>query len=175
MLGGGITLSTAWLATVALLSLRLAAVFLMTPLLAASSALAMGLPGGMVGAGAPLEVLASPGAMVAAACTELALGATLALGILLAFAAFSMAGQLLGVQMGLGLAQVLDPVSNRNQPVVAAAFDQLAIVVFFLAGGHHALLRGIAYSLERFPLGRAWPLEAAVGPMLQQVLGLFSL
>jgi flagellar biosynthetic protein FliR len=121
------------------------------------------------------EAFSSTGAIAVAALGELALGATMGLGVLLAFAAFSMAGQILGIQMGLGLGQVLDPVTNRSQPVVTAAFDQLAIVVFFLAGGHHALLRGIVFSLERFPLGTGWPLEAAFGPVLEQVSGLFSL
>lgn len=187
---GAITISAAWLVGVVLLSLRLGAVFAMTPVLAAGSvpptirvlvilgfaaALSAGSSPGLPGLGAPPELLSSPAAMITAAFTELALGATLALGILLAFAAFSMAGQVLGVQMGLGLGQVLDPVTQRSQPVVAVAFDQLALVVFFLVGGHHALLRGLAFSLERFPLGRPWPFEAALEPLLRQVMGLFSL
>jgi len=185
-----ITLSSAWLATVVLLSLRLGTVLLLTPLLAAGSvpglvrallvlgfavALAMGAPAGIAGSAVPAGLLHSPGQMISAALLELGLGGTLALGILLAFACFSIAGELLGVQMGLGLGQVLDPITNRSQSVVTAAFDQLAVVVFFLVGGHHALLRGIAFSLERFPLGRPWPLEAAAGPMLVQVMGLFTL
>jgi flagellar biosynthetic protein FliR len=185
-----ITLSSAWLATVVLLSLRIGAILLLTPVLAAASvpgtvrvlvvlgfsvALAMGLPGGVVGAQVPVDLLGSPGRMVEAGLLELALGSTLALGVLLAFACFSIAGELLGVQMGIGLAQVVDPITRHNQSAVTAAFNQLAVVVFFLVGGHHALLRGIAFSLERFPLGRTWPLEAAVGPMLVQVMGLFTL
>ncbi len=189
-MGQAITMSADWLATVVLLSLRLAAVFLFTPLLAESSVpavvrvlvvlglsvgLAMGIPSGLVGAPAPVQVLSSPGAMIQAALFELSLGGTLALGILLAFACFSIAGDLLGVQMSIGMGQLLDPITNRHQSVVTAAFNQLAIVVFFLVGGHHALLRGLAFSLERFPLGQPWPLEAAVGPMLVQVMGLFTL
>jgi flagellar biosynthetic protein FliR len=187
---GATTISTVWLATVVLLSLRLAAVFAMTPLLAAASVpvtirvlivlglaigLSLGAPSGLAGVSVPPEVVSSPGLLVQAAFTELALGATLALGILLAFAAFTMAGQLPGIQMGLGLGQVLDPATNQAQSAVTSAFQQLGVLVFFLAGGHHALLRGLAYSLERFPLGRPWSAAGAAQPLLVQVMGLFSL
>lgn len=176
----------AWLTTVLLLSLRLASVFLMTPLLAVASVppmvrilLVLGLAGvlslGLPQAARTAEMPAGAGALAQAALGELALGATLALGILLAFAASSMAGQLLGIQMGFGLGQVINPISNSSVSVLTSAFDQLAVVVFFLGNGHHALLRGLAYSLERFPLGRPWPIEAGLGPIALQVTGFFSL
>ncbi len=188
-MSGTFTLDSAWLATVLLLSLRLAATFLLTPLLAAASvpftvrvllvfalaaALTLALPPAAVSSAAG-GALAGGGALLRAGFTELALGATLALGILLAFAAFSMAGQLLGVQIGFGLGQVIDPTSSASVPLLASAFSQLAVLTFFLVDGHHALLRGVAYSLERFPLGEPWPLQVAVAPLLRQVAGLFAL
>jgi flagellar biosynthesis protein FliR len=186
---GALPLDTAWLATVLLLSLRLTATFLLTPILAAASvpaavrvllvvglaaALSLALPPGAVSHSAS-AALSGGGALLRAGFTELALGATLALGILLAFAAFSLAGELLGVQIGFGLGQVIDPTSSKSVPILASAFTQLAVLTFFLVDGHHALLRGLAFSLERFPLGQPWPLQAAVAPLLKQVAGLFSL
>jgi flagellar biosynthetic protein FliR len=177
--------SAGWLAAVLLLSLRLSAVFLMTPLLAPGSVpvlvrallilglaacLSMGLPGGLPGA-----LPSNTGAWILAGLSELALGATLSLGILLAFAAFSMAGELLGFQMGFSLGQVIDPLSKSNVPILTSIFNQAAVLVFFLSNGHHVLLRGLAYSLERFPLGRPWPIEAGLGPVVLQVSGFFSL
>lgn len=106
---------------------------------------------------------------------ELSLGATLATGILLAFGAFDMAGRLLDIQIGFGMGQVLDPASLARAPIITTAFKQLGLLVFFLVDGHHALVRGLAYSLERFPLGQPWPLEGAVLPILKQVAGVFSL
>ena len=165
-------------------SLRIAVVLAMTPVLyampipvrirallvvALSVALAFGLPSS--NSVAPL----STGALLEAAFTEIALGATLAMGVLLAFAAFSIAGNLLDVQIGFGIAQVFDPVTSRPAPLLVSAFNYVAVLVFFLVDGHHALLRGVAYSLERFPVGTPWPMEAVVGPVLKQVGGLFSL
>ncbi len=171
---------------VLLLSLRLSAVFLFTPILYAFSIpatarvlIVVGLAVGLA-SGLPSERFAelasmNTGALFAAAMTEVALGATLALAILAAFAAISMAGRLIDVQIGFGMAQVFDPATHRQVSTLTAAFDKLGVVVFFLVNGHHALLRGIAYSLERFPLGRAWPVEAAAPWVVKQMAALFGL
>jgi flagellar biosynthetic protein FliR len=170
-----------------LLSLRLGAVLLMTPLLHAvnvpptarvllvvglSAALAMGLP---ASSAVPEALARDPGALFTASMAEVALGATLALGILVAFGAISMAGGLLDTQVGFGMAQVMDPATRRQVPILTSAFNQVGVVVFFLVNGHHALLRGLAYSLERFPLGSGWSVQAASPIVLKQVAGLFAL
>ncbi len=169
-----------------LLSLRLSAVFLLTPILYAFSVpatarvlivlgLALGLTFGIPAADTQAVLGLSSGQLLVAAATELALGATLALGILTAFGAISMAGRLIDVQIGFGIAQVFDPVTRRQVPILTSAFDKLGVIVFFLVNGHHALLRGIAYSLERFPVGRPWSVEAAAPFIIKQVAALFGL
>ncbi|WP_152682608.1 flagellar biosynthetic protein FliR [Caenimonas sp. SL110] len=180
-------LDPGYVVAVFLLSLRLSAVFLMTPVLYAFGVPAVArvlLVIGMAAAlalGVPTEGLAvlfsasSTASLFVAAMTEVALGAMLALGILSAFAAISLAGRLIDIQIGFGMAQVYDPVSNRQVPVLTSAFDRLGVIAFFLINGHHALLRGIAFSLERFPLGRPWPLEATVPLVIKQVGGLFAM
>lgn len=176
-----------WLVATMLLSLRLAAVFLLTPLLYSvdmpatvrvaivlglAAVLVMGLPESSRPAA---DLAARPGLLLTACATELALGSMLALGIQTAFAAFSLAGRMLDVQVGFGLGQVIDPLTQQQLPVITSAFNQLAVVVFFLVNGHHALLRGIAFSLERFPLGRGWALEAAAPVVIKQVGALFGM
>jgi flagellar biosynthetic protein FliR len=176
-----------YLLSVFLLSLRLGALLLLTPLLHAISvpptarillvlglaaALVPGLPHGSL---VPAAVAAQPGVLIAAAAVEVALGATLALGVFAAFGAISLAGRILDIQIGFGMAQVVDPATQRQIPIINSAFDQVGVLVFFLVNGHHALLRGLVYSLERFPLGRAWSLEAASPIVLKHVAGLFGL
>lgn len=169
-----------------LLSLRLSAVFMLTPILYAFNVpatarvllvigLAVGLALGVPAAETRGMLSLDSGQLLAAAMTEVALGGTLALGILIAFASISMAGRIIDVQIGFGIAQVFDPVSQRQVPVLTSAFDKLGVIVFFLINGHHALLRGIAYSLERFPLGRPWAVESAAPWVIKQVSGLFGL
>jgi flagellar biosynthetic protein FliR len=182
-------LDIAWLRQAGLLAMRLSALLMVTPflgtgvvptririlvVLALAGTISAWLPidhGGAAGA------LAAGGAgqLFAAAALELAVGATLALGILLAFSSASMAGQLIGVEMGLGLGQVFDPSADTGTPLMASALHQVAVLVFFLLDGHHALLRGVVLSLERFPLGQPWPIGLALGPILKQVAASFTL
>lgn len=90
---------------------------------------------------------------IGAAAGELATGALLGFGALSAFAAFSFAGNLLDQQLGFGLANVFDPMTRSQSPLIASLFGFLAVVVFFTVDAHHALLRGFAWSLEKVPLG----------------------
>ncbi|WP_239024453.1 flagellar biosynthetic protein FliR [Ramlibacter humi] len=173
-----------WVATVLLLSARLAALFLMTPLLYAvpvpgtvralfvvGLAAAISLPF----AAAPVSLPHSLGDLLAGFLSELALGATMGLGILMAFAGFDFAGRLLDVQVGFGIAQVFDPVTRRQVPVISSVFSSLALLVFFLVDGHHALLRGVALSLDRFPVGQPWSVAGSAEPIVRQAAGLFTL
>jgi flagellar biosynthetic protein FliR len=171
-----------WVASVLLIATRLAALFLMTPILhalplpasirlllviALSAALAM-----------PFASTAAPAdlaALLDAVLAEFAIGATLGLGVLMAFAGFALAGRLLDVQVGFGVAQVFDPLTRTQVPVLTSAFSLAGVVFFFLVNGHHALLRGIAFSLQRFPPGQPWSLQAAAEPVLKQAAGLFTL
>lgn len=181
---------SAWLAIFFLLTLRIGAIFIAAPMLLGSAlpptvrvalvfslsvALAAGLSGSAKDAYIALPIVNNAGAWIGAAATELALGATLGLGVALAFASFSIAGRLLDIQAGFGVGQVFDPVSNTQAPILSVAFDQLALIGFFLIGGHRVLLRGLALSLDVFPPGRPWAIGAAFAPLAAQVAGFFSL
>lgn len=169
---------------VLLLAVRLSAVLLLTPVLHAAAmppmvrvlivlglACAMALPFGAQRMAEGRDVAW----LVQAVLREAVVGATLGLGILVAFAGFSVAGRLIDVQVGFGFAQVLDPVTRVQVPALSATFALFAAVVFFLVDGHHALLRGVAYSLERFPLGEPFSLAGAVEPVTRQAAALFAL
>lgn len=105
---------------------------------------------------------------------EATLGALLGLPIHAAFAVLQMAGRLLDLQMGLGMAAVLDPVTRANAPMVGVALSMLGMSVFFGVDGHHALLRGIAYTAQVVPPGAAWQLPTA-GQLVQVAGSMFSL
>jgi flagellar biosynthetic protein FliR len=175
---------TPWLVAVLLLATRLAAMLLMTPPLHAVPVpplvrvlLLLGVAAAMAG---PLAAGAArwpgtAGDLVQAFATEAALGAALGLGVLMAFAGFALAGRLLDVQIGFGAAQVFDPLTRSQVPILTSVFSLLALLLFFQADGHHALLRGVALSVQLFPLGRAWPAEAGWPAALAQASGSFVL
>lgn len=172
-----------------LLSVRLSAVFLLTPVLFAAPlpptarvllvfafSIALALGQAQTAPDPGLTSLAhDTGRLAFAVLTEAALGAVLALGILLAFAAISFAASLLDLQIGFSMASVYDPLSRRQISVLTSAFDQVGILMFFLANGHHALMRGIAFSLERFPVGRTWDVEPAFETLIRKIGSIFTL
>lgn len=181
---------SAWLATRFLLTLRIGAIFVAAPMLlgvsvpstirvlfifSLSIALATGLSGGMASVHLSSILPHGVGPWLYAGLTEFSLGATLGLGVSLAFGSFSLAGRLLDVQAGFGVGQVFDPVSNVQEPVLTVVFDQLALIGFFVVGGPHALLRGLAFSVGVFPPGQPWALDAAFAPLTAQIAGLFTL
>lgn len=156
--------SAAWLAAVLLCSVRLSAMLLLAPVLQAMRlplrirvafvvALSVALVSGM-----RLVPAATPAGLpdlVHAAIGEAGLGALLGFGLFTAFAAFHFAGNLLDLQMGFNIANLLDPITHSQSPLLATLFGMLAVMLFFAFDAHHALLRGFAWSLERVPLGTA--------------------
>jgi flagellar biosynthesis protein FliR len=164
----------AWALCVFLLSLRLGALFVLSPIWGVTGAPAsfrvlfiLGLSALLVSA-LPAGAFVAPdglGALAAAAASELAIGALLAFGVFAAFAAFMLAGKVLDVQIGFGLGNVFDPVTRSQSPVLGTILNLLAVALFFAIDGHHTMLRGVAFSLEALPLGTlpaTLPLDAVV-------------
>lgn len=157
-----------WLVALLLCSLRISAVLMLAPILSAigvpsririvlTLALALGLVTGLHLPYHHLPTDISP--LLGMAVQEIVLGAVLAFGIFAAFAAFHFAGSALDIQIGFNIANVFDPVTHSQAPLLASLFSLVAALLFFLLEGHHALIRGIAWSLERVPLGMAFPVS----------------
>ena len=78
----------------------------------------------------------------------------LAMGMILSFIfiAAQWAGEMIGQQMGLNLSEVFDPQFGAQGSLVGDFYYMLTLVIFLAAGGHHALVRGVAASFETLPL-----------------------
>jgi len=163
-----LTLDTGWLVVVFLVSMRLGALFVLAPGLGAIQApgpfrvfLVVALAAALV----PLvqipasahAIAGSPGALLSSALNELVVGALLAFGLFAAFGAFMIAGRAIDVQIGFGVASLLDPVSRTHGPLLGTALNLTGLAVFLAADGHHLLLRGLALSFERVPPGGGLP------------------
>jgi flagellar biosynthetic protein FliR len=84
---------------------------------------------------------------------EAAAGLVLGLSVQFVFEAGQMAGQILGVQMGFGLVQLLDPQTLVDTTVLALFQQMFALLVFLQLDVHHWLLRGVAESFAYLPAG----------------------
>jgi flagellar biosynthetic protein FliR len=76
-----------------------------------------------------------------------------------------LAGQILSVQMGYSLVNILDPNTQVENTVVALFHQGVALLIFLMLGVHHWILRAIAHSFEYLPPG-----TATLNPLLSQAL-----
>jgi flagellar biosynthesis protein FliR len=118
------------------------------------------------GGGLPPASFAEPAALGTAALHELVWGTLLAFTVLAGFAAFQLAGRILDIQLGFGVAGLIDPSTRTQAPLLGTILNMTAVLTFFLVGGHRLLLRGLAFSLQRIPPGtglNALPTSTVVG------------
>src|ERR1041384_773517 len=79
---------------------------------------------------------------------ELIIGIAIGVSTNFVFEAAQMAGQILGVQMGYSLINILDPQTQVDTTVMAVFHQMIAFLLFLQLNVHHWILRGIASSFE---------------------------
>jgi flagellar biosynthetic protein FliR len=79
---------------------------------------------------------------------ELIIGVAIGVSTNFVFEAAQMAGQILGVQMGYSLINILDPQTQVDTTVVAVFHQMVALLLFLQLDVHHWILRAIARSFE---------------------------
>lgn len=85
---------------------------------------------------------------------EATYGFALGLVAALLFAPVRISGRIIEREMGLAMAEILDPLTgDRSQPV-GSLLEMIFVVLFLSANGHHLLLSIISRSYETFPVGR---------------------
>jgi len=151
-----------WLLATGLLSLRVAAATMLAPVfgpaqipgtarvlltLALSAMLVAALP-----AAAAPAINSVPG-LTAAALGELIIGAGLSFGFLTAYAATQVAGRVLDIQIGFGVATVLNPAVQGFGSLLGSAFGMIAVAAFLGMNGHHVLIQALALSAHNVPPG----------------------
>jgi flagellar biosynthetic protein FliR len=67
------------------------------------------------------------------------------------FAAFTLGTQFFSVQMGLGMSQVFDPITQEETPILSSMFYLIALLVFVGMGGMHMIIRAAVDSFQMIP------------------------
>jgi flagellar biosynthesis protein FliR len=101
---------------------------------------------------------------------ELLIGFSIGLGATLIFTGIQLAGQIVDIQMGLGMVNIIDPTSNTQISAMGQYYFMIATLVFLAVNGHHVLLRAVVESFDLVPLGQA-QLSPALGT---EMMNLFS-
>ncbi len=83
---------------------------------------------------------------------EVLLGACIGLLVRLLFAGVQMAGQVAGYQMGLAIANIMDPATSLQIPILAQAYNLMAMLIFLTINAHHWFFRSLVDSFSLLPL-----------------------
>lgn len=90
---------------------------------------------------------------VGAIAGELAVGLVIGLALNFVFEGIQLAGQILGFQLGFSLANIIDPQSQVETPVISTFHQSICLLIFLQLGVHYWILRALARSFTYLPLG----------------------
>ena len=84
---------------------------------------------------------------------QLVIGIAIGLSVRIVFAAVEMAGEIVGLQMGLNFAGFFDPTTNSQSSSAGRFFGNLAMMLFVVLNGHLMLIQAVNASFATFPVG----------------------
>ena len=105
---------------------------------------------------------------------EMVIGMLVGLLAGLVFAAVQTAGQMIGFQMSFAVANVVDPVTSLQVPLIAQFYYMLAMLLFLAFGAHRWVFKALAESFTLIPLAGFTPDETLMNLMLRYSAAIFS-
>lgn len=115
-----------------------------------------------------LPYLADGFSLGVAAAGEVLLGLLAGMAVRLVFEGLQLAGQIAGYQMGMAIAEVIDPASEDQVALLSQFNTLLATLIFLAINGHHAFIRSLVESYEIVP-----PMGFHVqGPVMERLIRL---
>ncbi len=103
---------------------------------------------------------------------QMLIGAAMGFSMRLAFAAIEYAGDLIGLQMGLGFALLIDPETRDQTPMIGSLLRYFASLAFLAANGPLMMIAGVADSFQSLPIAGSaglfgdWKMLALQGSMV---------
>ena len=98
---------------------------------------------------------------------EATYGLALGLIIVFIFSAVKLSGRIIERQMGLAMAQTLDPLTGERAQPLGLLIEIIFILLFLSANGHHLFLLIISRSYEAFPAGSIPEIPLLVGGIVK--------
>jgi flagellar biosynthetic protein FliR len=106
---------------------------------------------------------------------EIFTGVTIGLIINFLFSGVELAGEYIGVDMGLSMAQEFDPMFEQRISVIARLKNILAVLIFLLIDGHHFLIEAVVYSFRLLPVGTWEMSELAITKIMKMSGAVFAI
>jgi len=92
------------------------------------------------------------GLYAVAVLQELGVGLLIGFAASLLFAAVQFGGQIIDQELGIMMANILDPITNEQISIIGQFKLFLATVVYLLIDGHHFLIKAVADSFRAIPI-----------------------
>jgi len=96
---------------------------------------------------------------MAALLHNLLVGISLGFAVRLVFVGIELAGQLIGLQIGLSFAGYFNPDLGSSENVVSSFTSMMALLMFLAIDGHLMLIYALTESFRLFPYGSALPVD----------------
>jgi len=93
-----------------------------------------------------------PAYFLAALAVEIAVGYTIGFIAYIVFAAIQLAGQVMDMQMGFAIVNVVDPQSGTQIPLMGNLIQLMALFMYLAVDGHHYLLQAVVQSYKVIPV-----------------------
>ncbi len=121
----------------------------------------------------PQAVPQDLGSWIAVVSGEVVMGLLLSLTLHFVFEGFRMAGQIIGFQVAFSLANIIDPNTQVDTPVLSTFHQIFALLIFLQFDVHHWIVRGLGKSFEYAPPGTAAASLAATSELLHLAGGMW--
>jgi flagellar biosynthetic protein FliR len=93
---------------------------------------------------------------------EVLVGLLIGLIASIILSAIRVAGGFIDFQMGFAMANVIDPQTGAQSPLMGQYLYMISLLFLLMVNGHHLILDGIYYSYQFIPLEQGWlPLGSA--------------
>jgi len=99
----------------------------------------------------PLPVSMSIWGLGIGAAGEILLGLVIGFSVKLIFAGIQLAGQMVGYQMGMAIANVMDPSESQQIPLLAQFNNLMALLIFLSINAHYWFIRALIQSYRLVP------------------------
>ena len=100
---------------------------------------------------------------------QVGIGLAIGFTVRVVFAAFELAGQVVGFQMGLGFAAFFDPASSAQSSAMGRFYANMAALLFLALNGHLMVIMAVVHSFAAFPVDQNF--LQALSTMKLQALG----
>ncbi|MEG0259002.1 MAG: flagellar biosynthetic protein FliR [Lysinibacillus sp.] len=88
---------------------------------------------------------------------EALIGVLLGLIGYIIMSAIQIAGSFIDFQMGFAIANIIDPQTGAQSPLIGQFFNTLSLLLLLAIDGHHLILDGIYYSYQFLPMDQGFP------------------